>query len=595
MPSLWNLHVGKFESQPARAPALRLDDGGKLVHGLLHVAVDDEIVVLPPGRDLFARPGEPAGDLDGRVAVALSQPRLELLHGRRHDEHRHGLRVPLAQLPGAVRVDIEQHVEPAAERSLEHLHRRAVVIAVDSGPLREPVLVAHVEEFSLAHEVEIGAVDLARAGQPRRVRNRVEEIRHEPAHLVTERGLARPRGGRNHDQGAAPLDELHLAQHSPHDAGAFGPRPSVGSNFGQRFSSKGHHSMFWACSRSFSRVDLAAMAACESSRSSAFEPTVFTSRFISWIRKSSVRPTAPPSSSSRASSPMCARSRASSSVMSLFSAHIATSVARRASSSGVPPISAWTRSRSRCCLRSVAAGPRAAITPTCSPMAARSARRSLSSAVPSASRRPRSSPSAFSSASWSRGHPSSGDSGVCSSRVMTPGCSSSHWSVGTPPSLSSSPARRASAVYARAWAMLIVRSAAGAPSIGATLTLTSTLPRSIAPWIRRRASSSNAESARGIRSAMSRWRWLRDLHSTDRPRRTPATSARPYPVMLRIIGASTNEWRGRESPIPPTENSPKNLWCQCVWANERLTRRRGQVYSARQFPHRYHGGLPHGT
>src|ERR1700693_4335365 len=154
MPSLWDLHVGKFESQPARAPALRLDDGGELVHGLLYVAIDDEILVLPPGRDLLARPGEPAGDLDGRVAVALPEPRLELLHGRRHDEDRDRLGVPLAQLPGAVRVDIEQDIEAVTERALERPHRRAVVVTVNLSPLSELVPVAHVEELGLCHEVE---------------------------------------------------------------------------------------------------------------------------------------------------------------------------------------------------------------------------------------------------------------------------------------------------------------------------------------------------------------------------------------------------------------------------------------------------------
>src|SRR3970282_639770 len=124
----WNLQCGKFESHPALAPALRLDDGGELVHGLLHVTIDDQIVVLPPGRDLLARPGKtaggpdrgvgelvhsllhvtiddqivvlppgrdllarpgkPAGDLDRRVAVALPEPRLEVLSGRRPDEDR---------------------------------------------------------------------------------------------------------------------------------------------------------------------------------------------------------------------------------------------------------------------------------------------------------------------------------------------------------------------------------------------------------------------------------------------------------------------------------------------------------------------------
>jgi hypothetical protein len=48
-------------------------------------------------------------------------------------------------------------------------------------------------------------------------------------------------------------------------------------------------------------IPLAASADWESSRSSAFEAMVLTSRFSSWIRKSSGRPTEPPRSSSSAS------------------------------------------------------------------------------------------------------------------------------------------------------------------------------------------------------------------------------------------------------------------------------------------------------
>src|SRR4030095_5798641 len=71
---------------------------------------------------------------------------------------------------------------------------------------------------------------------------------------------------------------------------------------------------------------------------------------------------------------------------------------------------------------------------------------------------------------------------------------------------------------------------------------------------------------------MSRCRWLRDLPSTLSLRRVPAASARPYPVMLRIMGASGCVRRGKAAPIPPTDNSPKNLCCQRVWANVRSTR-----------------------
>src|SRR5712692_3383869 len=211
MTSLWHLHVWELQGEAARAPALRLDHGGELVHGLLDVPVDDEVVVLAPRGNFLARPVEPSHDLDGRVALPLPEARLQLLHGRRHDEDRNGLGISLAQLPRAMGVDVQDHVEPAVERALEGLGRGAVAIAVHFRPLRELVLVAHGQELGLRHEVKVLAVDLARAGRPRRVRDRVEEIGHELAHLVAERGLARPRGSRDYDQGPAPLDQFHLS------------------------------------------------------------------------------------------------------------------------------------------------------------------------------------------------------------------------------------------------------------------------------------------------------------------------------------------------------------------------------------------------
>src|SRR3990172_2173005 len=139
-------------------------------------------------------------------------------------------------------------------------------MAVHLRPLGQLVALPHDRELGGRDEVEVPAVPLPRARGPRRVRHRVVEIGHEGAHLVAQRRLARPRRGRDDHEGPAPLDQLH-------------------------------YSRFCTCSRSFSRVDLAAITARDISRSSALAPTVFTSRLISWIRKSSVRPTAPPWSS----------------------------------------------------------------------------------------------------------------------------------------------------------------------------------------------------------------------------------------------------------------------------------------------------------
>src|SRR5206468_3980371 len=68
------------------------------------------------------------------------------------------------------------------------------------------------------------------------------------------------------------------------------------------------YSRFCTCSRIFSIRPFAASAAWLTSRSSAFEAIVLTSRFSSWIRKSSGRPTAPPLSRTRANCSRCARS-----------------------------------------------------------------------------------------------------------------------------------------------------------------------------------------------------------------------------------------------------------------------------------------------
>ena len=72
----------------------------------------------------------------------------------------------------------------------------------------------------------------------------------------------------------------------------------------------------------------------QSTRSEAFEPMVLTSRFISWVRKSSRRPTAPSSSRQAHICAIWDAKRESSSSMAHLSAKIATSCASRCGSTG---------------------------------------------------------------------------------------------------------------------------------------------------------------------------------------------------------------------------------------------------------------------
>ena len=114
-----------------------------------------------------------------------------------------------------------------------------------------------LERFA-AEKVIIGTADLAGACRARGAGNRVGEVL---VFLQTgaERGLARPRGGREDEEDAEPRD--------------------------------GAHSMFWICSRIFSISALHVTTYCEISTSLALEPRVLSSRAISCVMNSKVRPT----------------------------------------------------------------------------------------------------------------------------------------------------------------------------------------------------------------------------------------------------------------------------------------------------------------
>src|SRR5437762_2848892 len=137
MASLGHLQIGERELQAARAAALRLDDRRQLLHRLLHVTVDDEIIVLPPQRNFLPGARQAAADLRFGVGAALAQALFELLHGWRHDEHEHRLRVARPELRRPLRVDVEQDVAAPSERLLQRPRPRAVEVTMHGRPLGE--------------------------------------------------------------------------------------------------------------------------------------------------------------------------------------------------------------------------------------------------------------------------------------------------------------------------------------------------------------------------------------------------------------------------------------------------------------------------
>src|SRR4029434_6025170 len=76
------------------------------------------------------------------------------------------------------------------------------------------------------------------------------------------------------------------------------------------------YSIFWTCSRIFSSSALAEITRFDTRSPSAFDPIVFTSRFISCSRKSSLRPHGSGDCASAAQWARCARNRAISSLIS---------------------------------------------------------------------------------------------------------------------------------------------------------------------------------------------------------------------------------------------------------------------------------------
>ena len=124
--------------------------------------------------------------------------------------------------------------------------------------------------------------------------------------LPKQRGLATSRRCRNDHQQRRRRPGSHRSNVSSQRSNVRGQRSDLGlrpsalclppsalrlSPSALRFVAGHLHSTFCACSRNFSNSALSVTTSREMRLSLALEPTVLISRFISWARKSSIRPT----------------------------------------------------------------------------------------------------------------------------------------------------------------------------------------------------------------------------------------------------------------------------------------------------------------
>ena len=99
--------------------------------------VDERHVELRLGRQLDPGGRQPALDRPRRLGAAADEPAHQLVPARRRQEDQQRLGHRLADLPGALQVDLEQHGSPAARRSSTGAARGAVAVAGELGPLEQ--------------------------------------------------------------------------------------------------------------------------------------------------------------------------------------------------------------------------------------------------------------------------------------------------------------------------------------------------------------------------------------------------------------------------------------------------------------------------
>ena len=147
----------------------------------------------------------PRGDNVVAVGVPCAQAAFELRARGRQDEDADCLRHQVADQPGTLIIDLQQHVVTSGQFVFDGAARGAFQIAVDDRIFEKLAAFDHGHELIVADEEVVDAVDLTRARRARGVGHRQPNRRLAFEQRVDQGGFAGARG-RRHDVQAAGHD-----------------------------------------------------------------------------------------------------------------------------------------------------------------------------------------------------------------------------------------------------------------------------------------------------------------------------------------------------------------------------------------------------
>ena len=172
------------------------------------------MVEFVPVADLVLRAPHAPGDFRRVVAGACAQSGFQRCHVRRQDENAdHVVRQCVAQLPVALPVDVEHHVEACRQRGLHRCARRAVGVAAEHlRPFQQSVRCHQAGERCLGAKMIVHAVGFAGPRRACRDADRQAQCGIAVDQRIRDGGLARAGWGGQHQAKAASRDHGHRGQ-----------------------------------------------------------------------------------------------------------------------------------------------------------------------------------------------------------------------------------------------------------------------------------------------------------------------------------------------------------------------------------------------
>src|SRR5882672_1584639 len=135
---LQRAHEGRQPGLTLALEALGGEDRADVLEGAPYVAIDDHVIVFRPVAHLIGGLGHAGVDDVVGILGAGAQARFKIRNRRRqHKNADEIVAALLAQLLGALPVDVEQHITPHRQRALDRCPRRAIAAPEHLGPFHK--------------------------------------------------------------------------------------------------------------------------------------------------------------------------------------------------------------------------------------------------------------------------------------------------------------------------------------------------------------------------------------------------------------------------------------------------------------------------